>query len=239
MKETQTKYGKSHSEKDETGGKTGKGTGASAEVPGGSQSGARSQKSELESKEFLELLKNHDSDAYHKLVNAYQNRIYNLALKLLRNAEDAEEILQETFLSIFDKIHTFEGRSLLSTWIYSIASNAALSRLRKKSEQSVTFQDEETLNISNAWFRNSGERFQFDKNDPLVLGELQERLNTAIESLPDGYREIFIMKELEKMPIKEIAPVFGINPGAVKTRLHRARLLLRARLSDYWNEEKS
>ncbi len=195
--------------------------------------------SEFETPEFLERLKAYDSAAYQELVRGFKDRIYNLSLKLLRNAEDAEEILQETFLSVFDKIHTFQGRSRLSTWIYAIASNAALSRLRKKSEQSVTFEDENFLNTSQqqSLFRNGTRIFEVDKSDSLIQKELQERLDEAIQALPDGYREIFIMKEIEKMPIKEIAPIFEINPGAVKTRLHRARLLLRAKLSDYWEDE--
>jgi len=199
---------------------------------------AKNTTSPLESPEFLERLKNYEAQAYHELVKGFENRVYNLALKLMKNVEDAEEILQETFLSVFDKIHTFQGRSRLSTWIYAITSNAALSRLRKKSEQYVTFQDEENLIYQKAWFRNSAESFDISKNDPAILGELQERLESAVDSLPEGYREIFILKEIQEMPIKDIAGIFQINPGAVKTRLHRARLMLRAKLSDYWNEEQ-
>lgn len=193
---------------------------------------------DLESPEFLARLKQQDSAAFSQLVRAYQDKIYNLALRLTRNAEEAEEVLQETLLSVFNKIHTFQERSRLSTWIYAITSNGALSRLRKKSSHSVTFEEDTLLKTESTWFRNSKVVFEVnDHNDPVILKELQERLNAAIETLPDGYREIFIMKEINKMPVKEIAGIVGINPGAVKTRLHRARLLLRAKLSDYWVEE--
>ena len=193
---------------------------------------------DLESPEFIARLKEQDSAAFSQLVRAYQDKIYNLALRLPRNAEEAEEVLQETLLSVFNKIHTFQERSRLSTWIYAITSNGALSRLRKKSSQSVTFEEDTLLKTESSWFRNSKVVFEVtDHNDPVILKELQERLNAAIETLPDGYREIFIMKEINKMPVKEIAGIVGINPGAVKTRLHRARLLLRAKLSDYWVEE--
>lgn len=198
----------------------------------------KTDSSALETTEFLVRLKSYDLEAYDELVRGFRDRIYNLALRLLRNTEDAEEILQETFLSVFDKIHTFQGRSRLSTWIYAIASNSALSRLRKKSEQSVTFNDETALNISKTWLRNSNETFDLNKNDPVVLKELQEHLEEAIRTLPDAYREIFILKEVQMMSIKHIAPLFKLKPGAVKTRLHRARLMLRAKLSDYWNEGK-
>lgn len=193
---------------------------------------------DLESPEFIGKLKEQDSVAFSRLVRAYQDKIYNLALRLTRNAEEAEEVLQETLLSVFNKIHTFQERSRLSTWIYAITSNGALSRLRKKSSQSVTFEEDSLLKTESSWFRNSNVVFEVtDQNDPVILKELQERLEKAIESLPDGYREIFIMKEINKMPVKDIADIVGINPGAVKTRLHRARLLLRAKLSDYWVEE--
>lgn len=191
---------------------------------------------EFESPEFLARLKAYDPDAFRLLVEGFRDRIYNLGMKLLRNPEDAEEVLQETLLSVFDKIESFEGRSRLSTWIYAIASNGALSRLRKKGAQNVTFDEEETLNVSDGWFRNASESFNINKNDPVLLKELQDRLDRAIESLPDGYRELFVLKEIEMLPIKDIAAAAGIRPGAVKTRLHRARLMLRARLSDYWNE---
>ena len=195
------------------------------------------EKDDLESPEFIQALKDKNPDAFSKLVKAFQDKIYNLALRLTRNPEDAEEVLQETLLSIFDKIHTFQERSRLSTWIYAITSNGALSRLRKKNRSSVTFEEDALLKIENSWHRNAQTVFDVNEKDPVILNELQERLEKAISELPDGYRELFVMKELNKMPVKEIAGIVGINPGAVKTRLHRARLLLRAKLSDYWTEE--
>ncbi len=192
----------------------------------------------LESPEFIQRLKDKDPEAFSQLVRAYQDKIYNLAMRLTRNPEDAEEVLQESLLSIFNKIHTFQERSRLSTWIYAITSNGALSRLRKKGNNTVTFEEENPLKGDSAWYRNSNVIFDFsDQNDPLLRKELQEHLNAAIEQLPDGYREIFIMKEINKMPVKEIADIVGLKSGAVKTRLHRARLILRATLSDYWVEE--
>jgi len=191
----------------------------------------------IENETFLEKLKKNDEEAFSILVKTLQDRIYNLALRIVRNAEEAEEILQETFLSVFDKIDTFQGKSKISTWIYAIASNAALSKLRKKSNETVTFDDESSLSTENFLLRNSREHFNIDINDTLVMKELREKLDSAINSLPDGYRELFILKEIEKLHIKEIAQILNLNPGVVKTRLHRARLQLRAILIGYWNEE--
>lgn len=191
------------------------------------------QGADLESPEFLDRLRAGEEQAFRQLVDAFQDRIYNLTLRLTRNPDDAEELTQETFLAVFDKIGGFEGRSRLSTWIYAIASNGALSRLRKKGGNSVTF-DEEILQ-SVDWTRNPGVVFQVRKeDDPVLREELAEKLEKAIDSLPEGYRELFIMKEVQEMSIKELAEIFGMNGGAVKTRLHRARLMLRTRLSEYW-----
>ena len=190
----------------------------------------------IEGEEFIHKLKNNDEEAFNLLVKTLQDRIYNLALRIVRNVEEAEEILQETFLSVFDKIDSFQGKSKLSTWIYAIASNAALSKIRKKSNDTVTFDDETSLNLETFLLKNARENFQLNKEDTLVMTELREKLETAIDSLPEGYKELFLLKEVEKFQIKEIAQILHLNPGVVKTRLHRARLQLRAILSEYWNE---
>jgi len=193
---------------------------------------------DLESPEFLERLRRGEEAAFRQLIAGFQDKIYNLAMRLTRNSDEAEEVLQETLLAVFDKVSGFEGRSRLSTWIYAIASNGALSRLRKKANNSVTFDEDVLLNAEKPWSRNHNVLFTVPEDrDPLIREELQGRLEQAIEELPDGYRELFIMKELQKMPVKEIAGIYGIKEGAVKTRLHRARLLLRAKLSDYWVQE--
>lgn len=193
----------------------------------------------IESREFIDRLKAWDREAFKILVQTFQDKIYNLGYRITRNPEEAEEVLQDTLLTIFNKIHTFEGRSRLSTWIYAITSNGALSRLRKKKEPTVTFDDEISLKNDSALFRNGSTFFQPDDiKDTLIEKELSDLLDNAICSLPDGYREIYVMKELHNIPVKEVAKIVGIKTGAAKTRLHRARLILRAKLSDYWEEDK-
>ena len=189
---------------------------------------------DIDSPEFLERLRKYDPDAFTLLFRALKDRIYGLALRLTRNRDDAEEVLQEAFFAAFDKIETFKGNSRLSTWIYAIASNAALSRLRKKESKNVTLTDELLPTLEKNLFNRGELVFAVDPSDPTMQHELEQKLEEAIETLPEGHKEIFVMKELEHIPIKEIAAAFDLNPGAVKTRLHRARLMLRSRLSDYW-----
>ena len=193
---------------------------------------------DVESPEFVRRLKAYDDVAFQYLIQKFKDRVFNLTLRLTRNPDDAEEVLQETFLAIFDKIDTFQGKSKLSTWIYAIAYNAALNRIKKNNSSAVTFEDETALNIDPSWLRNKSVVFNHGGETPLLQKELEDKLNQAIDTLPDGYREIFILKEIEKMSVKDIAELFHINPGAVKTRLHRARLILRAKLSDYWDREE-
>lgn len=189
----------------------------------------------LDEPDFLQKLREGDPAAFHELIETMKDRVYNLTMRLIRNADDAEEVVQEAFMTIYDKIGTFQGRSKLSTWIYAIAYNAALNRIKKNKNLSVTFEDENALNFEQSWTRNKNVVFNIGSDDPVLQKEMQEKLEEAIESLPEGYREIFILKEIENMSVKDVAEIFGINPGAVKTRLHRARLFLRAKLSDYWN----
>ncbi|MCB1173353.1 MAG: sigma-70 family RNA polymerase sigma factor [Leptospiraceae bacterium] len=185
---------------------------------------------------LIERLLQYNEDAWLELVSRERDRIYNLALRITRNPDEAEEVLQDTLLTIFNKIQTFRSESRLSTWIHAIASNAALSRLRKKHTTDVTFDEEISLNTDKALFRNGAYLFQPPTGrDALIEAELSRLLEQAIDELPDGYREIYIMKELENLPVKTIAEICDIRPGAVKTRLHRARLMLRLKLSDYWD----
>jgi RNA polymerase sigma-70 factor, ECF subfamily len=191
----------------------------------------------IDQPEFTERLKAYDESAFNTLIESFKDRVYNLSLRITKNADEAEEVVQETFLSVFDKIQTFQGKSRLTTWIYAIAYNGALNRIKKTEHKNVTFEEETHLTIDPGWLRNKGVEIDFGTEGSVLRKELQELLEKAIQSLPDGYRELFIMKELNHLSVKEIAEIVKLNPGAVKTRLHRARLILRAKLSDYWNND--
>ncbi len=194
---------------------------------------------QIDKPEFTERLKAYDPEAFNLLIESFKDRVYNLSMRITKNPDEAEEVVQETFLSVFDKIHTFQGKSRLTTWIYAIAYNGALNRIRKTEQKNVTFEEETHLTIDPGWLRNKGTEINFATEGSVLRKELQEILEKAIESLPDGYRELFVMKEIEHLSVKEIAEIVNLNPGAVKTRLHRARLILRAKLSDYWESAKN
>lgn len=188
----------------------------------------------MNEQELVERAKNGDRAALAKLVNKYSDRIYNLALRILRRKEDAEDVLQETFLTVIEKLNTFDGRSSFFTWIYRIATNAALMRLRKKK---VVFQE---LNDDPDFQESIESRVFVDwSQDPSISvfdEEVKQKLNEAINKLSDIYRSVFVLRDIEGLSIKETSEILGITEENVKIRLRRARQFLRNYLSDYFEE---
>jgi RNA polymerase sigma-70 factor (ECF subfamily) len=170
------------------------------------------------------------------LVDIYSERVYRLALKILNDPQDAEDILQETFLKVMRALPSFEGRSSLSTWIYRIATNEALMLLRKRKYGNSSIDDLEYGDSE------EGER-ELQIIDwcclperELLSGEGRIFLDKAIESLPDLLKLVFILRDIEGLSIHETAETLNLTEVTVKTRLLRARLFLRDKLSSYYAE---
>jgi RNA polymerase sigma-70 factor (ECF subfamily) len=173
-----------------------------------------------------------DKAAFAELVDTYSAKLYNVALRLLRDPAEAEDALQETFLSAFRAIGDFEGRSSLGTWLYRIATNASLMRLRKRRE---------TLSLDAPLRLDDGDLVPRQLKDwsqmpekALMSAEARQVMDEAIAELPDTLRAAFVLRDIEGLSGKETAEVLGISVAAMKSRLHRARLFLRERLSDYF-----
>jgi len=183
---------------------------------------------------LVEKAKNGDKAALSQLVNAYSGRIYNLALRILRNKEDAEDILQETFLTVVEKLHTFDGRSGFFTWIYRIATNASLMKLRKKK---LVFKD---LGNDEEYNESMESRVFVDwSQDPSINiydEEVKTKINEAVNKLSDIYRSVFVLRDIESLSIKETSEILNITEENVKIRLRRARQFLRDILSEYFEE---
>ncbi len=188
----------------------------------------------MNEKQIVELAKQGDKTALSKLVSTYSERIYNLALRIMRNREDAEDILQETFITVIEKLHSFDGRSSFFTWIYRIATNASLMRLRKKKlvfqqiSDDPDFQESVESRVFIDWSQDPSLNV-FDK-------ETKQKLDLAINKLSDIYRSVFILRDLEGLSIKETSAILNISEENVKIRLRRARQFLRDYLSDYFEE---
>ena len=188
--------------------------------------------------ELVKGLRAGDSAAYRRFVDSNSTDVYNLALKLLGDEQEAEDVLQETFLSAFRAIDRFEGRSRLSTWLYRIAYNASLMHLRKKGRMTTfsldqPFGDEEQAG-------ESPTRHLVDwstvPDDQLLTAEARKEMDRAIAELPESLRSTFVLRDIQGLSGAETADILGITVQAVKNRLHRARLRLRDELTTYFSE---
>lgn len=184
---------------------------------------------------FVARLQAGDQAAYAQLVEQHAGKIYRLALRMMGNEADAEDVLQETFLSAFRSIDRFEERSSLSTWLYRIASNAALMRLRRKEPIQVSV--EEPIE------RDDGDmmpRQFFDfcclPEETLLREEAAEVMAEAMERLPHTLRSVFVLRDVEGLSTEETAQALNLSISAVKSRLMRARLKLREELSLYFSQ---
>jgi len=171
--------------------------------------------------------------AFEWLFRRYSDRVYGIALGMLRNDAEAQDVVQETFLNAFNKLHSFRGESPFRGWLFRIATNASLMRLRRKRRR-----PEVSLEIQTG-FKEDGqhERPVADwsplANKRLEDAELGRRLMTAIDDLPEKYRVVLCMADYEHMPMRDIAQTLEMSVPAVKTRLHRARLAVRESLGAY------
>ncbi len=175
-----------------------------------------------------------DHEAFTELVNHYSERIYNLGLRILKNADDAADVLQETFVAAYEKLESFDGRSNFYTWIYRIATNFALMKLRKDKKTVLSDQDMETH------FDNP-EKMQISEWQDVPLQEMlseefRRHLDEAVDQLPEIYKTVFVLRDLENMSIKQTSKVLGISESNVKIRLKRARVFLRENLAHYMGE---
>ena len=171
-----------------------------------------------------------DSEAFGELVSRYQNKIYRLAKHITQNDEDAEDVLQEAFLKAYEHLSGFQGNSKFYTWIVRIAVNEALMKLRKrKSDRTVPLDEpvdtgEEMVNREIAvWEDNPEQRYSHE--------EMQQILNEAVQDLKPDFRTVFALRDIEELSTEETAEALGISIPAVKSRLLRARLALREKLT--------
>ncbi|MCB9759024.1 MAG: sigma-70 family RNA polymerase sigma factor [Alphaproteobacteria bacterium] len=174
--------------------------------------------------------------AFEVLFRRYSDRVFGIAMGMLRNEAEAHDIVQETFLSAFRKLHTYRQESPFRSWLFRIASNACLMRLRARRRR-----PEVPLEVRSPGFKDDGhhERPVVDWSPlaPKLMEdqELGERLHAAIEGLPDKYRAVLVMADYEHLSMKDIAVEMNLSVPAVKTRLHRARLAVRQELCEYLN----
>ncbi|HNP85369.1 MAG TPA: sigma-70 family RNA polymerase sigma factor [Kouleothrix sp.] len=180
---------------------------------------------------LLEGLRAGEPDACTCMVKRFAPLIYTKALRMLGDADEAENILQQTFIKACDKFTSFEERSGLGTWLYRIATNEALMQLRRR-EYTDTI---ETLDeaIQPADLPQNLQAWPIDPAGAVLNDELRSQLEQALAALPESLRIVFRLRELDGLSTEEAAAALGLGESAVKVRLHRARLRLRELLADY------
>lgn len=181
--------------------------------------------------ELLKRVQGGDEDACEALVRRFGGRMLAAAQRLLRNEDDAHDAVQDAFLSAFRAIHRFEGRSQLGTWLHRIVINSALMKLRARKRRRDCSIDEllPTFDVGGQR-RDARPGWQPESEAILEREELRARIRRKIDVLPDDYRTVILLRDIEELSTEETASVLGINTGAVKTRLHRARMALRTLL---------
>jgi RNA polymerase sigma-70 factor (ECF subfamily) len=185
---------------------------------------------------LVERTRGGDSSAFDALMERYEGKVYRLAAGLMKNREDALDAVQDAFLNVFRKIDTFKGESAFSTWLYRIALNSVYMRLRSRGRRDETELPEseealfhpatgQVLQGINDWSERA--------DDAVLRKEMGKVIREAVDSMPEEYRAIFTLRDVEELSNQQVAEILGITVAATKTRVHRARMYLRERLSRY------
>jgi RNA polymerase sigma-70 factor (ECF subfamily) len=179
-----------------------------------------------------------DFAAFETLLGRYADKVYRLAFRIVRNETDAKEILQETFVSIWRKLDTFKGDAQFSSWLYRVAANAALMRLRAQKRHPEVSTEELPIDFLDNYghLPASGENWAKRPDDELQSEELRRHIQAAVDELPEIYRTVFLIRDVEGLSTEETAEVLQISIPTVKTRLHRARLSLRETITKYFDQ---
>jgi len=187
----------------------------------------------LSDAELVERLKAGDGAAFEVLVERYQAKVYRLAKALTRNPEDAKEVVQDVFLSVYRKIKGFDRRAAFSTWLYRIATNAALMKLRRRKPEAKSLEELLPKFTENGHHGRPVTDWTQSPEELLLRQEIREIVREAIERLPADYRAVLVLRDIEGLSNQEAAEVLRLSVLAVKGRLHRARLVLREKLARY------
>lgn len=191
---------------------------------------SESDQSELR---FVQRLKERDERAFNELIQTYEQRVYRLVFRMLGSTEEAEDMGQEVFVQVFKTIEQFRGDSKLSTWIYRVATNLCKNRVKYLARRHAKFQDEleplaERTDAKEAKVQTFS---HVSRPDDLAEGHQTERIvQRCIAELEHDFREVLVLRDVEDLSYEDIQEITGLAEGTVKSRLHRARAMLKARV---------
>ena len=178
-----------------------------------------------------------DREAFNELVNRYADKIYRLALRITHNPSDAEDVLQEVFITLVEKLDRFHGESKFSTWLYRVAANASFIHLRAetKYKNNVSLEDYAPYDEDGVLRGIEAKDWSGRPDEMLLSKEVMEIIESAVSELPEAYRIVFHLRDVEGLANSEVAKILGLTLPNVKSRILRARLFLRDRLSDHFS----
>jgi RNA polymerase sigma-70 factor (ECF subfamily) len=190
-----------------------------------------------EDRQLLTRAQDGDMDAFEALVEAHRDKVFGLALRMTRSEADAAEITQDTFLSAYQHLKDFRGEAAFGSWVHRIAANHALMRLRHR--RVVQAAEDE---LKGPDFTEGGSLAEYPQSDwsrdaegKALDAELGRAIQRATDELPEGYREVFLLKDVDGLSYEQIAEATGASIPAIKSRLHRARLALREAIDAFYN----
>ncbi len=179
-----------------------------------------------------------DVQAFEKLIRKYDRQIFRIAQHITQNREDAEDVVQDAFLKAYEKLSQFQGNSKFYTWLVRIAVNESLMRLRKRRTGKMVSIDEDIETDEGSVPRDLAD-WSPNPEQNYTQTELAKILRKTIQGLPQGFRVVFVLRDVDGLSTEETAEMLGLSVPAVKSRLLRARLQLRERLSRYFRSEKA
>lgn len=214
-------------------------TGKRLDAPHGTDDGAAGVATDEDS-ELLVRAQQGEMAAFEQLVERHQQRVFAMTSRMLRSDDDAAEVVQEAFLAAYRHLPDFRGESAFGSWVYRIASNYALMRLRHRKVANIVEEPEGAPNFNERgsliddvadWSR--------DAEEQTLDAELRKAIDDASSRLPEEYRQVFLLRDVEGLSYEEIAVATGDSVPAIKSRLHRARLSLRAAIDRFYGDRAS
>jgi len=198
-------------------------------------------KAERETEEILvKEFQEGNLEAYDQIAERYQKKIYGLSFNLCRNQMDAQDVTQEVLLTLYKKINTFQGKSAFSSWVYRITLNATYMKLRsKKKEPNVSLDDMMPSFNGSGFHQEKIQDWSESTESLLFTNETKEIIQKAVDLLPEKEKVVFVLRDVDGLSTEKVSEILDLTIPAVKSRLHRARLFLRKKLSNYFEGHRS
>lgn len=193
------------------------------------------KKLEVTDVELVKKFRKGSIEAFEEIIQRYEAKVMQLAMRLTKNHEDAEEVMQDVFSTIYKKIDGFQGKSAFSSWLYRIVVNSAFMKLRKRKQNQTIALEDLAPSVQQSCLE--GESGQYERSDNIASSkEMRDIIQLAINRLPKQYRAVFVLRDVDGLSNNEVGEILELSIPAVKSRLHRSRLMLRKKLQRYYDD---